>query len=413
MKKYISFFIAVSLIISSLFFTGCSLKELPTPKISIVLFGKHSNSMQFNYDDIFDSVITNTYNSLGEIYFISIDGYPEVLTQTEDGQELFVGSVNSKEKKKYDKLYSDNIHVWETQFLDEQKNKIKTEIENLKPNDDETNLVEALFLATELLDSKSYNKETIKEIVICDTGLTTKGPINFLEENYSKLLYNGNYIESSEEQKKELLDTINTLENQCDLPDLKDVVVTWYGIGNTAAPQDDLTNLEIKNLQYFWKTFLNKCGAKPPVASDDYFISYISTKSYKFPNKVTPIVNLTKTISLSEKLIAFKPSSDEYQNESEALKILEPIAKNMNSHPTKRFLLIGTTSSYNGGSVELSKLRADRIKSSLTEFGVSETQLDVTGVGYDLRWCKNDSPNGTFDETIGKENRAVLISEIN
>ena len=74
-----------------------------------------------------------------------------------------------------------------------------------------------------------------------------------------------------------------------------------------------------------------------------------------------------------------------------------------------KILLLGTTASYNGGSVELSTQRAEHVKNTLVELGVSEENIVAIGVGYHQDFCENDSPNGEFVEEIGKNNRSVSI----
>ena len=43
------------------------------------------------------------------------------------------------------------------------------------------------------------------------------------------------------------------------------------------------------------------------------------------------------------------------------------------------------------------------------EFGVSGDRIHIIGLGYNLDFCQNDTPDGIFVETIAKENRAVFI----
>lgn len=41
--------------------------------------------------------------------------------------------------------------------------------------------------------------------------------------------------------------------------------------------------------------------------------------------------------------------------------------------------------------------------------GVPENYIEVIGLGYDPAFCLDDSPDGTFEESIAKENRCVVI----
>ena len=76
-------------------------------------------------------------------------------------------------------------------------------------------------------------------------------------------------------------------------------------------------------------------------------------------------------------------------------------------------LLVGTTASYDGGSVSLSEDRARKVREKLVSFGVPEERIGIVGLGYNLEFCQDDTPNGEFIEEIAKENRAVRILPYN
>ena len=91
------------------------------------------------------------------------------------------------------------------------------------------------------------------------------------------------------------------------------------------------------------------------------------------------------------------------------MKVIEPYAANLNHYPDMELLLVGTTADVNGGSVELSKMRAEKVKALLVELGIPEEHILTAGLGADSPWHKNEWIDGIFHEEIAEENRSVYI----
>lgn len=118
-------------------------------------------------------------------------------------------------------------------------------------------------------------------------------------------------------------------------------------------------------------------------------------------------------VKFTEKIIHFKPNEAILKSDDDAKEILKPYAKKLNENNGMEVLLVGSTSSYRGGSISLSEDRANKIRGLLVELGVSSDRIKTVGVGYDSVICVNDTPKGIFDESIAQENRAVTLLSLN
>lgn len=205
-----------------------------------------------------------------------------------------------------------------------------------------------------------------------------------------------------------------------EIPDLSDITVTWYGLGEVDKPQPNLSKLDKENLQYIWSEILKKSEAIPSKARNiksDYFVQLKGYEVEISEEYVTPVIwwegvgniESEEEIIIKEEEIGFVANYAKYSSVEKANEVLRPYAKNLLNYADLKILLLGTTSSYGGGSVELSMQRAEKVKESLVELGVPEERIVTVGLGYNEEFCENDSPNGEFIEEIGKNNRAVSM----
>ena len=420
--------IIVLLILCSFLLTGCPPAEQETTLIAFVI-GNHSNSKNFNIQ--IEEKLKDVYSAYGNVCFVSVDGNPDILR---DKNNKVVGEYEDDLKE----LRNDET-FWQTQCLNPRISEVLAEIPNISANDSEVDTLEAIYLAVNQLnsmESRSKNNESNikKEIIIYDTGLCTKGALSFLSGDLYDLLNNNERVAVEDER---LVSIIETLSSNDAIPDLSDFNISWYGIGEVAEPQTALSHLVESNLQCIWGEILKHKGAKSLNSKGadteyGYFYAANGFGTVNNENSVTPITfpEPTQTIEdstivqvndstefvevkLSEKIIHFKPNKAILESDDDAKEILKPYAKKINENNGMEVLLVGSTSSYRGGSISLSEERANKIKDLLVELGVLSDRIITVGVGYDSVICVNDTPNNIFVESIAQENRAVTLLSLN
>lgn len=412
MKKTISIVLSFLFFNSFIFMSGCT-EELPeeTPTALVILAGNHSNSKKINFS--LQDKVNEVYSTFGNATLIVIDGNPTV--ERKDGQPIGFYNYEYTQQSKDDYKYK---NIWEREYLEPQKSSFCDAIENAKPDDPEVDTLKAIQESVKSLNEmkSSMKTEVNKEIIIYDTGFSTSGALNFLNEKLIDIINSQTRIWEDENKKNEVKAIIDDLCNKMELPDLSDIKITWYGLGEVCPPQPELSNLNIENLRYIWGEILKKSKAIPSNESDvdnDYgiFVEMTTAEDLSYAMDVTPIIFWNDIVKLTEKELAFKPDSDEYCSETEAKKVLEPYAKNLMKYPDMNILLVGTTAdpSRNGGSKSLSERRAKRVKKTLLEFGITNDRINTIGLGAKSPWYESEWKNGEFNETIAKENRAVII----
>lgn len=402
---------------------GCQNQErVPEtdPTILAILVGNHANSKQYEFQ--LDEKVKQVYTSLGNICIINIDGNPEVIRKKNNemagcfNAEFLHESQNDKQFEK----------IWLREYLEPQVSEFNKYFEKSCANDPEVDTLKALQIAADALYSIETNmaRKVNKEIIIYDTGLCTTGRLNFLDENCLKLIENDKKLWEDDVSLQEVEDIINDLDNHAELPNLSDIAVTWFGIGEVSEPQQEFNNLNKQNLQYIWGELLKEANvsSSTSLGVDSKYNIFAPASTYGIQTSeypVTPIVFWDKIGNeeipkiTEEKVGGFMPEFEEYCSIEKAESEIYPYAQNILHYPNQEILLVGTTSSWNGGSVSLSAKRAEKVKSTLVKFGVPEDKISVIGLGYNLELCMDDSPNGFFDESIAKENRAVFILPFN
>ncbi len=219
-------------------------------------------------------------------------------------------------------------------------------------------------------------------------------------------------------------DLIESLDQRAEIPNLNGIKISWYGLGQVSDPQPLLSRLGIQNLQYVWGTLLKKAGNSQDGMQIDgesaVFMStttsggiesdqYVTSIEWNFIEEPETSDNKNVNLNLPESKITFCSNTDEYLLPEQAEEIINLYKLPLEDYSDKMLLLIGTTSSWRGGSLKLSEERAEKVKQSMINLGIPEECIDVIGVGYDLNICQDDSPYGQFEESIAQGNRSVLI----
>lgn len=398
-KSYISIcLVLVMCMTMASLVTGCS--DTGNDEIVLAVVGSpHSNEPSFplNAGTIKDKLYNCCY-TYGSVSFITNDGNPRVLYQTDIPKPEKTGLSENKKK---------TIATNYTSQLLNELSKLNSEVS-------EVDTLKAITYASKTLSSSSSSAD--KVLVVRDNGLSTVGYLNFTKG----LLY---------EDTDSVVEALVKAEA---VPDLTDVNVVWMYLAQTAAPQQELSEIQKHKLEDIWRAILTEGGAKSiefvnDIASDEPDNSLPSVSVVDVQNRsievetnvVEPIENIIEppieTIVLDNKTVRFIGDKAEFVDYEESSRVLEKYSKVLINHPNNKVYVIGTTAT---GSTDfckqLSVKRANAVCQVLVANGVSESQLIPFGMGYEDPWHINDvDETGQQIEQYACKNRKVLIVDVN
>lgn len=380
---------------------GCSKSKSHTVAIAI-LYGNHANkanyempTLNFEQGDIDETnlpFLHEKYDLVG-LCGIIVDGNP---TEYKSGEmEEILSNFNiAVENKRYKtaKNYSKD-------FLEKLYDKYA--------DDEEVDTLESIFVATNYL--KIFSNETEKRIVIIDSGLSTTGALDFLNnENLNDILKQEDDLSESQ-----INSIIKNLDINKEIPDLSNIKILWYGLGEVGENQQELSKKQISNLELLWRKILEYSKA-----SDIQFISLNkSNKSNNIDEKQLPMVSSIllnhEPIPFSEDSLGFKEDSAEFTDDSKENRI-ELLSSFRREGINQGLLIVGTTSAGKGNSngIELSNQRAQAVKNELIELDVPPENIKTLGLGVKShKYNASEFVNGIYykDSEAAQSNRRVYI----
>lgn len=409
MKKLITLLTMITAL--SLIFTGCSATNTITdiPKsfrelfdgeipdlessqdLAIILQRDFQNMPDFDnspFEEELEDVVKN-----GTVHFIVPDSNPE---------SNYVSFTYEK--------------IDENKPAEQIKNQIKNRVDNLKTfsytlgaKNEECNLVKSLLLAKQLLDSS--NSDRTKRIIVASNMLNTYTPLMFTTEMLDSV-------------QTSTMDILNTQNN---IPDLRGYIVEVYFTGQVISPQKELSETEKINLKNNWKYYFDLAHAtvnfhedlpqpRPEIYQNKEPLPAVSCIETTGDQDA---VVLGKPIYINEQAVEFEADKDSFKDEKKAQKTLASFVDNINSF-SGSILLLGTTAKPFGAKEssckELSLRRAKRVKETLIELGVTNPdKLICAGGGFSTPFYKeNNNKDGSFNESIARLNRnIILLSENN
>lgn len=394
----ISVILVMTLCISMVcFMTGCS--DTGNEEIALAVVGSpHSNEPSFPLDAA--SIKDKLYNccyAYGSVSFITNDGNPKVVYQTDIPKPEKSGLSENKKK---------TIATNYTSQLLKELSKLNSDVS-------EVDTLKAITYASKTLSSSSPSAD--KVLVIMDNGLSTVGYLDFTKG----LLY---------ADTKSIVDALNKAEA---IPDLTDVNVVWMYLGQTAAPQQELSEVQKHKLEEIWRTILTEGGAKSiefvnDIASDEpdnnlpsVSVVDVQNRSIDIETSKEPVEIIIEepieTIVLDNTSVRFIGDKAEFVDYEEASSVLAQYAQILLEHPNNKVYVIGTTAT---GSTdfcnELSVNRANAVCEVLISYGVPESQLIPLGMGFEDPWHIDDvDDNDKQIEEYACQNRKVLIVDVN
>ena len=283
-----------------------------------------------------------------------------------------------------------------------------------------------------------------KRIIIMDSGLPTAGFLNLQKiEVREKSAENGD-IETIVSDLKSVRGI---------LPDLTGISsIKWVGLGNVAYPQRLPNTIGIQ-IEELWRAVLRESGAVltegdirikaaggvPNMFSEDEggfpSVTTIFFDSYQ-PEHVVELSQIPKSslpakgceeplekptgLTISSEQVPFMPDQAVYANEEAAFLILQKYAEWLKTYfaayPGSNIYVVGFMANTRPDdndrlNTSLSEQRAETVKGTLVDLGVSTERLVVMGIGINggSHFRVDEFPNGVFDTVVAQQNRKVML----
>lgn len=266
------------------------------------------------------------------------------------------------------------------------------------PKTGEIDVLKGLILAARNLDTSCDEKT----VLYLGSALQTVGYLPFASQN--------------------LFDTdtsviISQLKDKNAIPEFPEgTTVVFAGLGDTVAPQKDLTYTQIAKLKEIMQSICEEGGAAvdfitaTPVSGDSVtdFPAVSTVTVYDDYVEGDPI---TGPLKIDSTQISFEADSYMLSDKAAAIKFLSPYVDSINASDDTIFIC-GTTATVgsNDSCIEFSLKRAQTIVDLLCEMGVDSSRLKAKGLGYENSFHVLDTDeNGTLIEEAAQKNRLVII----
>lgn len=350
----------------------------------------HSNEPNFplNAASIKDQLYNCAYTS-GSTAFITNDGNAKVVYQTDIPKPEVAGLSAAKKKER----------------ADHYTGCLMKELSKLRAEAPEVDTLKGITHASKVLSGASDNANKI--LIVMDSGLTTSEYLNFTT---GILNADTNSI-------------IEALLKAEAIPDLTNVDIVWMYLGQTAPPQQELSETQKHKLEEVWRAILERANAKSIKFSSDIsseepdsslpFVSTVDVQNRSIDMELNPFDD--DTWVLDNTLLEFIGDKAEFVDYQTASCVLKGKAELLLKHPEKTVYVVGTTASGNKDFCnQLSIDRANAVCSVLISYGVPESHLIPVGLGYWDPWHIEDvDATGKQIESYACQNRKVLIMDVN
>ncbi len=391
MKKIIALVLALILVGAT--FTGCSGRvSNEETSNTVYIVGRHANAQPpaINNSTI-ESSVQSAIDNNTLLSVIELDGSPSV---EKDNRFTFnlKKNVSSTIKKKY---------------VSKMTNKVIETFNNLTPKVAEVDILKAIEIAANELNSSDANTDYAKHIVVYSTGVQTTGLIDMTKFN----------ILSSKETVDEVIEQLSAKQA---LPNLEGITIDWYNLNQVSGEQKELTAEMEANNEYLWETLIAKAGGKVDFKSDN--ATSDNTMNYDVGVSVIPVIedslniekyNKDSSVVFTIDEIAFKSDSVEFVDEEQASQAVTKIINYMLYNKDYNLLLAASTATVppQNKCKSFSKKRAEAVKSliiSRSDNQIDSSRITTIGMGYENPYHVLDtSKNGSLIEEKAKQNRAV------
>ncbi len=390
--------------------SSCATHEENQSVACAIVVGHHNNSSRIDTDTLIRSIAKEVYTKSGNICIVQSDGTPNVVYDKEGNM---IGRLSDDIRSKIEDGYSQSKNYWDNKingYIDT----LLEELNGIKPDASEFDTLKAIQVAAEAVEQMAgaMGQNVSKEIIVCDTGLSTSGSLNFLNDTNCRLVNYGGDISTDAKLQKKVASLVLDLKNKKELSGLEGITLEWYGLGKVADPQPELSNLCRSNLQYIWEEVLKTANILCP-EDENYGSVFKSTptdKQYSYDLTVSVIKRDTLNDIEVVKIEGFIAGKDMLYSEDTANDILTTYCNDvLDYYPNMEILIVGSTASIDAGSIDLADKRANKVKDMLASFGIDSDRIKTIGLGANTPWHTNEYINGRIDENLAQKNRAVYI----
>jgi len=355
--------------------TGCGSNpgEIEKSNVAVIIGNTNNNPV---FDCTIDELAFLSKSAGSPYTIISADGSPAL---------IYEGVVPDFSDKGYTAVMLERIQKGIQTDL-------TSKIMEAAPDAPETDIASSLELGVRAIREKASDNLPCT-LVICHSGISTKGAINMLEVPVATM--------DVDKSVSALLDSLNI--------DLKGIHVVWYYLCDVRGSQSALSSEEERKMKTFYKSLLTGLGAESVTFKDRLALD----ESYDFPDQpvscmpaegdeshLIPSEKVTKAeelenifnsgdgITFDERQIAFSPGTAEFLDEQAARDALAYVASFMSAHEDFKLLICGGCAGDEGVDVDssyvnsLSAERASAVKRILCEeTGIDETAILTKGLG--------------------------------
>lgn len=365
---------------------SCGTPNVKTPLALSIVAGQHANSKAINptATEIIQKVSDATA-SYGIVSIVCADGNPQLTASWKISPPETLGLAESKLR----------------QISINQAKAILTSLMTVKANSPEVDTIKALNIAVRSFADAPVNSD--RQILVLDSGLPTSGELNFLESDL---------INASPSA------VVDLLYSKQAIPDFSNTTVTWIGMADVGAPQNDLSPSQRENLKNIWTAIVEKTGGKAVIL--DTLPSNDDNPASDFP-KVSTIDFLSSQASsvgavdaIVFRNIQFLGDTTEYADPNSATEILKTVADYLKVTPDFSVLVVGTTAGEDSEDycMRLSSGRANAVRDTLISLGAAANQIIAVGLGYNDPWHIPDTrPDGALIESVAAENRKIVLMD--
>jgi hypothetical protein len=365
--------------------TACSSHASSSNKtpvaVAIVLGNCQCNRKPNLNNSTLDGLVRQTVASAGFLSWVEVEGEP----QCQNEYTISPPSTFGLSQEQINRVYT------------QQADGLLANLASVKAKTPEADVLQALNIASRSLADAPQGSS--KQIIVLDSGLSTKGVLNFTTSDF---------LDADPSV------AVNYLAEQKAIPDLSGVTVTFIGLGDTSAPQQPLSGTQVDNLKNIWRGIVEKGGGKANILNS-LPGGDIPTAGYPTVSTVSVLSDASSTFDNSSAVvfrnIQFIGDSSIYSDPAAAINALQPVANYMKAHPNFSILLVGTTAGDGDRDycLQLSSARAAAVRATLITLGVASDRITAKGLGFSDPWHLPDILNGKLIESVATRNRKVVL----
>lgn len=357
--------------------------DAPVSVAVVAGYRSNVNEISVNSAELGERIYECAY-TYGTVSLIRVDGKPEEYLRTEIPQPS-VGGLSGRKLEQIATGYRNEILA---EFSEHGMAKCP-----------EADTLDAVRLAANTLKSV---EEGDKYLVVADSGLSTAGYLNFAKDDL--------FATPTE-------DIINELVRKMAIPDLTGVRVIWLYVGQTAEPQERLSEVQKAKLIEIWDAVLKEgnaldCDFRPDSASSTPYTGLPSVSPVSGEDRAIDVEPLERVV-LDSNSVSFLPDEAVFKDPEKAEKAIAGVAEILIAHPDNSVFIAGCTASAPGHEddcLTLSEERAEAVMHMMERAGVPSWQMKAVGLGSKAPWHVNDlDSGGTLIEDYAAQNRCVVV----